>query len=147
MTGNPASDIDSDVLPALAIEVLAPSRYSQMVWEQNNRRVLSGQPPIDWVVMRNRLSHVEARNKREIAALLIQLSRRIGFRLAPGFGERVVYRELFLKGLTILDLPEAEGSGLPPNSSHLAGRAEIRALLQTIGLDEAATAASGPSTA
>ncbi len=121
-------------------EVLAPSRYSQMVWEQNNRRVLSGQPPIDWVVMRNRLSHVEARNKREIAALLIQLAQRIGFRLAPGFGERVVYRELFPKGLTILDLPEAQESGLPLNTSHVAGRAEIRELLQTIGLNETTTA-------
>ena len=133
------SFLDIDVLAQIdrrRREVVAPSRYSQMVWEQNNRRVLSGQPPIDWVVMRNRLSHVEARNKREIAGLLTQLAQRIGFRLAPGFGERVVYRELFLKGLTLLDLPEAEGSGVPPNPSHMAGRAEIRALLQTIGLSE-----------
>ncbi len=137
------SFLDIDVLARIdrrRREVLAPSRYSQMVWEQNNRRVLSGQPPIDWVVMRNRLSHVEARNKREIAALLIQLAQRIGFRLAPGFGERVVYRELFPKGLTIHDLPEAEESGLPLNTSHVAGRAEIRELLQTIGLNEAASA-------
>jgi chromosome partitioning protein len=140
------SFLDIDVLAQVdrrRREVLAPSRYSQMVWEQNNRRVLSGQPPIDWVVMRNRLSHIEARNKREIAALLTQLARRIGFRLAPGFGERVVYRELFLKGLTILDLPEAEGSGLTPNPSHAASRNEIHALLQVIGLHEAATVTSG----
>jgi len=139
------SFLDIDVLAQIdrrRREVLAPSRYSQMVWEQNNRRVLSGQPPIDWVVMRNRLSHVEARNKREIAALLTLLARRIGFRLAPGFGERVVYRELFLKGLTILDLPETEGGGQPPNSSHVAGRAEIRALLQAVGLHDAADAAA-----
>jgi len=141
------SFLDIDVLAQIdrkRREVLAPSRYSQLVWEQNNRRVLSGQPPIDWVVMRNRLSHVEARNKREIATLLTQLARRIGFRLAPGFGERVVYRELFLKGLTILDLPEAEGDGPPPNPSHVAGRAEIRALLQTVGLHEAANATADP---
>ena len=123
--------------------MLAPSSYSQMVWEHNNRRVLAGQPPIDWVVMRNRLSHIEARNKREIAGLLAQLAQRIGFRLAPGFGERVIFRELFLKGLTILDLPEAGRGGLPPNPSHLAGRAEIRALLQTIGLQDAAEAGAG----
>ncbi len=61
--------------------------------------------------------------------------------LAPGFGERVVFRELFLKGLTLLDLPEEEMPGLAPNPSHLAGRAEIRALLQTIGLSETAPAA------
>jgi chromosome partitioning protein len=142
--------LDIDVLAQIdrrRHEVLGPSRYSQMVWEQNNRRVLSGQPPIDWVVMRNRLSHIEARNKREIGGLLTQLALRIGFRVAPGFGERVVYRELFLKGLTILDLPEAEGSDLPPNPSHLASREEIRALLQTIGLDETADAAQSVETA
>ncbi len=140
------SFLDIDVLAQIDRRhraVLAPSRYSQMVWEQNNRRVLAGLPPIDWVVMRNRLSHIEARNKREIAGLLTQLAQRIGFRLAPGFGERVIFRELFLKGLTILDLPEAEGGGPPPNPSHLAGRAEICALLQTIGLHEPADANAG----
>ncbi len=50
----------------------------------------------------------------------------------------MVYRELFLKGLTVLDLPEVEGPGLPPNPSHVASRNEIRALLQAIGLDEVA---------
>ncbi len=137
--------LDVDVLARIdrkRRQVLAPSTYSQMVWERNNRRVLAGRPPIDWVVMRNRLSHIEARNKREIAGLLTQLARRIGFRLAPGFGERVVFRELFLTGLTLLDLPEAAAPGLPPNPSHLAGRAEIRALLQTIGL--AGTAVDAP---
>jgi len=145
------SFLDIDVLARIdpkRREVLAPSTYSQMVWEQNNHRVLAGRPPIDWVVMRNRLSHIEARNKREIAGLLIQLARRIGFRLAPGFGERVVFRELYLQGLTLLDLPEEEAPGLAPNPSHLAGRAEIRALLQTIGLSETAPATSaGPTTA
>ena len=120
-------------------EVLAPSSYSQMVWEQNNRRVLASRPPIDWVVMRNRLTHIEARNKREIADLLVQLARRIGFRMAPGFGERVVFREMFLNGLTLLDLPE-EPPGLPPNPSHVSARQEIRALLETIGLMEKAPA-------
>jgi len=137
------SFLDIDVLAQIdrrRRQVSAPSRYSQMVWEQNNRRVLAGRPPIDWVVMRNRLSHIESRNKREITGLLTQLAQRIGFRLAPGFGERVVYRELFLMGLTILDLPEAEDGSQPPNASHLAGRAEIRALLRAIGLDEAAGA-------
>ena len=140
------SFLDIDVLARIDRRhraVLAPSSYSQMVWEQNNRRVLAGQSPIDWVVMRNRLSHIEARNKRDIAGLLAQLAQRIGFRLAPGFGERVVFRELFLKGLTILDLPEAEPGAASPNPSHLAGRAEISALLQTIGVHESADAGAG----
>lgn len=132
------SFLDIDVLAHIdrqKREVVAPSTYSKMVWEQNNRRVLNGQEPIDWVVMRNRLTHIEARNKREIGALLTQLATRIGFRLAPGFGERVVFRELFLTGLTLLDL--SGGSEEPAsNQSHVSGRDELRGLLETIGLSE-----------
>ena len=114
-------------------EVLAPSAYSQMVWENNNRRVVAGRPPIDWIVMRNRLTHIEARNKREIAGLMDLLAQRIGFRVAPGFGERVVFRELFLKGLTLLDLSRTD-SELTWSPSHDSAKAEIQALLEAIGL-------------
>jgi len=119
-------------------EVEAPSVYTQLVWEQNNQRVVAGRPPIDWVVLRNRLAHLEARNMREISALLDLLAKRIGFRLAPGISERVVFRELFMKGLTALDLPEA-GNGINETSSHAAARREIQDLLQSIGLFDAMT--------
>jgi chromosome partitioning protein len=115
---------------------LAPSIYSQMVWEQRQRRARDGRPPIDWIVMRNRLSHIDARSKRDVARLLNQLAKRIGFRLAPGFGERVVFRELFPKGLTLLDLRDA-GAGVSLNMSHVAARQELRDLFRIIGLDEA----------
>jgi chromosome partitioning protein len=121
-------------------EVEAPSVYSQLVWEQNNQRVVAGRPPIDWVVLRNRLAHLEARNMREIQAVLELLAKRIGFRVAPGMSERVVFRELFMKGLTALDLPEAgngQAGGHPGASSHAAARREIHGLLQAIGLFEA----------
>jgi chromosome partitioning protein len=114
-------------------EVEAPSVYSQLVWEQNNQRVVAGRPPIDWVVLRNRLAHLEARNMREISALLDLLARRIGFRLAPGISERVVFRELFMSGLTALDLPDAAGLSTGP-SSHAAARREVNDLLQAIGV-------------
>jgi len=120
-------------------EVEAPSVYSQLVWEQNNQRVVGGRPPIDWVVLRNRLAHLEARNMREISALLELLAKRIGFRVAPGISERVVFRELFMKGLTALDLPEA-GEGQGETSSHAAARREIQDLLQVIGVFETETA-------
>ncbi|MEQ9609522.1 MAG: division plane positioning ATPase MipZ [Kiloniellaceae bacterium] len=120
-------------------EVEAPSVYSQLVWEQNNQRVVAGRPPIDWVVLRNRLAHLEARNMREIQALLSLLAKRIGFRLAPGISERVVFREMFMQGLTALDLPEA-GGGQGEIASHAAARREVQDLLQAIGLFEAAPA-------
>ena len=116
-------------------EVEGPSVYSQLVWEQNNQRVVTGRPPIDWVVLRNRLAHIEARNMRDVSSLLSVLSRRIGFRVAPGVSERVVFRELFLSGLTALDLPEDESS-----NSQSSARREIREVLEAIGLFEASPA-------
>lgn len=128
------SFIDLDLLARVdkdGRKVLGPSVYSQMVWEQRLARARTGAKPIDWVVMRNRLSQLDARNKRDIAALLTDLAKRIGFRLAPGFGERVIFRELFVKGLTLLDLKE---SGTTMSMSHVAARNEVRALIETIGL-------------
>ena len=130
------SFLDVDVLAKIDRErrsVQAPSVYTQMVWEQNNRRVVEGRAPIDWVVMRNRMTHIDARNKRDIADLLDKLAARIGFRLAPGFGERMVYRELFLKGLTLLDI-QPEDEGYVESASHMAARQEIMTLLATIGV-------------
>jgi len=132
------SFLDLDLLARIDADgrrVLAPSIYSQMVWEQRQHRAKQGLPPIDWVVMRNRLSHVNARNKRDVGQLLEQLSRRIGFRLAPGFGERVIFRELFPKGLTLLDLRE-KGAGVRLNMSHIAARQEVRELFRAVGLED-----------
>jgi chromosome partitioning protein len=127
--------LDLEILARIDRErrlVQSPSVYTRSVWERNNRRVVDGLAPIDWVVMRNRLTHIDDRNKRDVTRLLALLADRIGFRLAPGFGERVVYRELFSKGLTMLDL-EAQMAASP---SHIAARNEIIALLQALGLRE-----------
>ncbi len=132
------SFLDIDVLARIDVEkraVLAPSIYSQMVWEFHNRRVVKGRAPMDWIVMRNRLTHINARNKRDITRLLEQLADRIGFRLAPGFGERVVFRELFPMGLTMFDIPKSSAVRRM-NNSHAAARQEVMDLLQVIGVPE-----------
>jgi chromosome partitioning protein len=135
------SFLDLEILADLDVQrrvVLAPSIYSKMVWEQSNKRAAMGRAPVDWVVVRNRLLHVTTRNKCQIAGLLEQLATRIGFRLSLGFGERVVFRELFHKGLTVLDLADA-GNGLALTSSQTAACREIDGLLSEIGaLREAA---------
>jgi chromosome partitioning protein len=133
------SYLDLDLLARIDFEgrrVLGPSLYSQMVWEQRQQRALAGLAPLDWIVLRNRLSHIDARNKRDIGHLLERLGERIGFRLAPGFGERVIFRELFPRGLTLLDLPEGDGADIPLTLSHVAARQELRALLQAIALPQ-----------
>lgn len=134
------SFVDIDVLAEIDIErreVLAPSIYTKLVWEENNRRVLEGLAPVDWIVMRNRLTHINARNKRDIGDLLQRLAKRIGFRVAPGFGERVVFRELFDKGLTVVDRTEASAQARN-NPSHLSALREIDSVLTTLGVIEPA---------
>ena len=87
--------------------------------------------PIDWIVIRNRMGHSESRNKREMEEALTELAKRIGFRSVKGFGERVIFRELYLQGLTLMDVKEA-GLGIQLGMSHVAARAEVRSLIGAI---------------
>lgn len=130
------SFIDLDLLAKVdeaTFDVERPSWYSEMVWEQRKRRALIDKHKIDWVVMRNRLSHTDAHNKRHIEKILEKLAQRISFRAAPGFGERVIFRELFLKGLTMLDL-QKKGVGIKMSMSHVAARQEVRHLISELNL-------------
>lgn len=130
------SFLDLDLLAHVDPEgqkILGPSVYAQMVWEQRQARARAGGRPIDWIVIRNRLSQIDARNKRDIGRLLELLAKRVGFRIGPGFGERVIFRELFVKGLTLLDLRD---SGTKMTMSHLAARQEIQALLDVLHLTD-----------
>ena len=130
------SFIDLDLLVRLEgdpPQPIGPSRYSEAVWEQRKVRARSGGDPIDWVVLRNRIASLSSRNQVSVAEILDELSQSIGFRIADGFGERVVYRELFVQGLTVLDLREV-GAGVSLSMSHLAARQEVRRLLDFIGL-------------
>lgn len=119
-------------------EVTKPSVYAEMVWDARKQRAKRDGGSIDWVVMRNRLSNLDARNKREMETVLEKLAKRIGFRIAPGFSERVIFRELFLQGLTMLDIfDQAQRPGAPkPRMSHIAARQEVRALVNALQLPE-----------
>jgi chromosome partitioning protein len=133
------SFIDLDLLAKVdpdTHKVLRPSSYAEMVWEQRKARALRDGGKIDWIVMRNRLASIGSRNTQAMEDVLGALSKRIGFRLAPGFGERVIFRELFLKGLTLLDLRSSDAN-MRLNMSHVAARQEVRALLTAIGLTPA----------
>lgn len=130
------SFVDFDLLARIdptTLKVTAPSVYSDFVWDCRKRRLLARKPALDWVVMRNRVSASEARNKRRLTAAIGSLSTRIGFRVAPGFGDRVIFRELFPMGLTMLDLPQ-KGVGISLTMSHVAARQEVRGLVATLDL-------------
>jgi chromosome partitioning protein len=99
--------VDFDLLARVDPEtgdILGPSIYSEMVWKARQLRAQAGLTPVDWIVIRNRVSStLNARNKRRVGDAVEKLSKRIGYRVAPGFCERVIFREMFLNGLTLLE--------------------------------------------
>ncbi|PWE27476.1 ATPase [Pararhodobacter marinus] len=129
------SFIDFDLLARIdssTNEVLGPSIYSEMVWKARQLRTQAGLKPMDWLVLRNRLGAQQMHNKRRVGEALTALSKRIGFRVAPGFSERVIFRELFPRGLTLLDLRDTGVEQM--NISNIAARQELRDLLTTLRL-------------
>lgn len=125
------SFLDLDVLAKIESEthkIISPGIYSEMIWSQKMERAKRDKGTINWIVMRNRLSSIDAKNKRHMAEILDKLSQRIAFRHAPGFSERVIFRELFLLGMTLLDLKHTN-SPISFSMSHVAARQELRELL------------------
>ncbi len=131
------SFVDFDMLghvDPVTLELQKPSLYSETVWEARKQRALAGQrAPLDWIVLRNRLASVEARNRKRIDDRLMALAKRVGFRVGPGLRDRVIYRELFPFGLTIADL-SPKVRPVPVSLTHVAARQELRALLHAVGI-------------
>ena len=128
------SFIDLDLLADIEMtnySIKGPSIYSKMVEEQRAKKILNSNQSIDWIVMRNRIPHLSTNNNKIIADLLEKISKLANFRLTPGFGERVVFKELFLKGLTLMDLKEYQNNDL--TMSQISARQEIRTLIKAIG--------------
>jgi chromosome partitioning protein len=129
------SFVDFDLLARVDTEtgkVKGPSIYAEMVWNARQLRAQAGLKPIDWIVLRNRLGAQAMHNKRKVGAALEDLSRRIGFRVVPGFAERVIFRELFPRGLTVLDLKDTGVDQM--NLSNVAARQEVRELMKSLRL-------------
>lgn len=132
------SFVDFDMLakvdPASG-DIQGPSLYAELVWSARQQRAAAGVPGgIDWVVMRNRVQATNALNKRAMGEKLDTLAKRIQFRQARGFGERVIYRELFVNGMTLLDLGSKGAPRKFGSMSHLAARSEVRSFLSTLQL-------------
>src|SRR6185295_423998 len=106
------------------------SFYSELMWEARKARAKTDGIQIDWVVLRNRLHHMEARNQKRVGDALTELSKRVGFRVIPGLSERVIFRELFPSGLTLLDKGHLGELG----TSHLVARQEVRQLIAGLNL-------------
>lgn len=131
------SFVDFDVLGVVdpvSLQLKRPSLYAEAVWDARKIRAAERGKSIDWVVLRNRLASVEARNRKRVDERVQALSRRVGFRTLAGLRDRVIYRELFPFGLTVADLSAAV-KPIPVSLGHIAGRQELRSLMQSLGLD------------
>ncbi len=131
------SFVDFDLIgqvDAETFKVRKLSFYAELIWEARKQRAMTSiakqRREMDWVVVRNRTQHTEARNMRRLDQALTELSKRVGFRIASGLSERVIYRELFPSGLTLLDKGQLGELG----TSHLVARQELRALLAALRL-------------
>lgn len=140
------SFVDLDLLGQVdpgSWKVTRPSFYAELVWDMRKKRARAGGVSVDWVVLRNRIAHLEAKNMRRMFGALGDLSRRVGFRVVPGLSERVIYRELFPTGLTLLDPQAIDTMSL----SHLAARQELRELIDALELPCWTQAPSAPASA
>jgi chromosome partitioning protein len=139
------SFVDLDLIGQVHPEnykITRPSFYAELIWNSRTARAKQTGKGVDWVVLRNRLQHIESHNLKRVGAALDELARRVGFRVIPGLGERVIYRELFPKGLTLLDMKQIHDIGL----GHITARQELREMIAGLGIpgqEEQKLAANG----
>ena len=131
------SFVDFDVLgqvDPVTFAVTGTSHFSNMVSDARRQRRVVDHATIDWIVVRNRLSMLGSRNKRLVGEGLQELSLRLGFRAIDGFAERVIFRELYPRGLTALDALDEGTLGTRPSMSHVTARQEVETLLKSLKL-------------
>jgi chromosome partitioning protein len=125
------SFIDLDVLVNVKASVpdhqLPLSVYAAMIWQQRMQKAALKKGSIEWLIVRNRMHSIASRNRLQMDKILLALSKRIGFHLAGSIGERIIFRELFDLGLTVLDKEEKQTL-----LSHISARQEIRVLTDMV---------------
>lgn len=114
-------DIDT-IMEVFQDKWINPSHYAGMIFENKKNKKDSL-----WFVLRNRSSSTHSKYKSIIEEKLSDLSNRLNFQILPGLRERVVFKELFHNGLTVMDLPEKKLT-----VSHVSARMEIRLLWKKI---------------
>jgi chromosome partitioning protein len=132
-----SSFVDLDLLGRfhpVSNKLQGPGCFAMMVGELRQARIDAGMPVLDWLVLQNRKRREVSKNQDLVEKALRQLSQRLDFRIGNGLFERVAYRELFLLGLTHLDLrriPELA-------RTKVAAATEVMALLDDLEIDESA---------
>ena len=128
-------DLDAIVPSTKVTADIAQSVYTSAIHRAREARELVTSRTIEWWVIPNRIfSSLNTRNERTIRAALKEASQRLGFRIAAGIAERLLYRQLFPKGLTAFDPMEASLLGVKPTISHVLARQDLRQLTSLINV-------------
>lgn len=102
-----SSFVDLDLLAKLnpvSFALEAPGAFTIAVTEIREARRRAGVPDIDWIVAQNRIRRNSSQNQSRIERVITAIAPELGFRTSSGLSDRVAYRELFLLGLSHLDL-------------------------------------------
>jgi len=134
------SFVDLDVIASLDVEdghMTALGPFGEMVKEARERRknMVGKDRRIDWLLVRNRLTQLRSRDKTALSEGIARLGEELGFQEIQGLSERVIYRELFRKGLTLVDLREGDCE-VSWSMSHVAARQELRLLLESLDIEK-----------
>ena len=108
-----------------------PGVYANYIWEVKKALAAQGKNYLNWIVVGNKISSTKSNNKILVFGHLEKLAKLYGFRFCEGFRDRVIYKELFLEGLTVLDL-QNEKLKRRITLSHVAAKREIKALAEFI---------------
>ena len=108
-----------------------PGNYANFIWETKKNLASKGKPYLNWIICGNKTSALRSRNKNFIFEVLTKLGKLYGFRFCTGLKDRVIYRELFLDGLTVLDMQQ-DVLKRKMTVSHLAAKLEIKELAEFI---------------
>jgi len=127
-----ASFVDLDLLGRFqptTHELIGPAFFVRMVNELRAERLRRGMAEMDWIVLPNRLRDDPNTNQLRFEDALNRLAPIADFRTTTGLGERVAYRELFLLGLTHLDLrhiPQLGGLNSPAHRELITLMMQLR---------------------
>ena len=126
-------DLDAVVPSSQMTKEIAQSAYASAILRAREARELVTSRAIEWWVIPNRIfSSLDTRNERTIRAALEEASHRLGFRIASGIAEQLVYRRLFPKGLTAFDPMDESLLGVKPTMSHVLARQDVRQLASLV---------------
>lgn len=108
-----------------------PGCYANYIWDVKKKLAAQGKNYLNWIVVGNKITSTRSNNKNIVFDYLQQLSKLYGFRFCEGFKDRVIYKELFLEGLTVLDM-QHEQLKRRMRISHIAAKQEIKQLAEFI---------------